>query len=129
MSKTILVVEDDVDLLELYEEVLQANAYNVVKATNGLEAISTYKKMLPDLVIMDGNMSEMDGYEAFSKIKKTDNDARVVIVTGYSESEPKSRKALEQGLIAVISKPVGIDTLLEIVKKYSPDKPIIKNNI
>ena len=129
MSKTILVVEDDVDLLELYEEVLQANAYNVVKATNGLEAISTYKKMLPDLVIMDGNMSEMDGYEAFSKIKKTDNDARVVIVTGYSESEPKSRKALEQGLIAIISKPVGIDTLLEIVKKYSPDKPIIKNNI
>ncbi|CAD6368423.1 CheY-like receiver [metagenome] len=129
MTKTILVVEDDVDLLDLYEEVLQANAYNVVKATNGLEAISKYKKTLPDLVVMDGNMSEMDGYEAFSKIIKTDKDARVVIVTGYSNSEPKSNKALEQGLIAIISKPVGIDTLLDVVKKYSVNKPIIENNI
>ncbi|EGG41789.1 CheY-like receiver [Candidatus Nitrosarchaeum limnium SFB1] len=129
MAKTILVVEDDVDLLDLYEEVLQANAYNVVKATNGLEAISKYKKAQPDLVVMDGNMSEMDGYEAFSKIIKIDKDARVVIVTGYSNSDPKSKKALEQGLIAIISKPVGIDTLLDVVKKYSLHKPILKNNI
>jgi len=129
LTKTILVVEDDVDLLDLYEEVLKANTFNVIKATDGQEAISKYKESHPDLVIMDGNMSGLDGYEAFNQIRKADKNAKVVIITGYSESEPKSKKALQQGLIAIISKPVGIDTLLDTVKKYSDEKQVLKNNI
>ena len=119
MTKTILVVEDDIELLNLYEEILQVNRYNVQTAINGEEAVSKYRQIHPDLVVMDGNMPKLDGYEAFSQIIEMDKNAKVVIVTGYSEFELKNKRALEQGLVSVISKPIGVDTLLDLAKKYS----------
>ena len=119
MTKTILVVEDDIELLDLYAEILQVNRYNVQTAINGEEAVSKYRQIHPDLVVMDGNMPKLDGYEAFSQIIEMDKNAKVVIVTGYSEFELKNKRALEQGLVSVISKPIGVDTLLDLAKKYS----------
>ena len=119
MTKTILVVEDDIELLNLYEEILQVNRYNVQTAINGEEAVSKYRQIHPDLVVMDGNMPKLDGYEAFSQIIEMDKNAKVVIVTGYSEFELKNKRALEQGLVSVISKPIGVDMLLDLAKKYS----------
>lgn len=119
MTKIILVVEDDIELLDLYAEILQVNRYNVQTAINGEEAVSKYRQIHPDLVVMDGNMPKLDGYEAFSQIIEMDKNAKVVIVTGYSEFELKNKRALEQGLVSVISKPIGVDTLLDLAKKYS----------
>lgn len=119
MVKTILVVEDDKELLDLYTEILEMNRYNVQTATNGEEAISKYRQIHPDLVVMDGDIPKLDGYEAFSQIIEIDKDAKVVIITGYSEFEPKNKKALEQGLVSVISKPIGIDRLLDLAERYS----------
>ncbi len=126
MTKTILVVEDDIELLDLYAEILQVNGYNVQTAINGEEAVSKYRQILPDLVVMDGDMPKLDGYEAFSQIIEIDKNAKVVIVTGYSEFELKNKRALEQGLISVISKPIGVNTLLDLVKKYSDVKKFRK---
>lgn len=128
MAKTILIVEDDIELLDLYAEILQVNMYNVQTAINGEEAITKYKQTHPDLVVMDGYMLKLDGYEAFSQIIKIDKNAKVVIVTGYSEFEVKNKKALEQGLISVISKPISIDTLLDLAKKYSNVKNLEKQD-
>jgi DNA-binding NtrC family response regulator len=119
MVKTILVVEDDMELLDLYAEILQVNMYNVQTATDGEEAVSKYRKIRPDLVVMDGDLPKLDGYEAFSQIIKIDKNAKVVIVTGFSEFEPKNKRALEQGLVSVISKPIGVDKLLDLTKKYT----------
>jgi len=119
MTRTVLVVEDDIELLNLYAEILQVNKYNVQTAINGEEAVSKYRQIHPDLVVMDGNMPKLDGYEAFSQIIEMDKNAKVVIVTGYSEFELKNKRALEQGLVSVISKPIGVDTLLDLAKKYS----------
>ena len=128
MTKTILVVEDDIELLELYAEILQVNMYNVQTAINGEEAVSKYRQIHPDLVVMDGDMPKLDGYEAFSQIIEMDKNAKVVIVTGYSEFELKNKRALEQGLVSVISKPIGIDMLLDLAKKYSDVKNLEKQD-
>lgn len=128
MTKTILVVEDDIELLDLYAEILQVNMYNVQTAINGEEAVSKYKQIHPDLVVMDGDMPKLDGYEAFSQIIEMDKNAKVVIVTGYSEFELKNKRALEQGLVSVISKPIGIDMLLDLAKKYSDVKNLEKQD-
>ena len=128
MVKTILVVEDDMDLLDLYAEILQVNGYNVQTAINGEEAVSKYRQIHPDLVVMDGDMPKLDGYEAFSQIIEMDKNAKVVIVTGYSEFESKNEKALEQGLVSVISKPIGVHTLLDLAKKYSDVKDLKKQD-
>ncbi|MBI5859925.1 MAG: response regulator [Nitrosarchaeum sp.] len=129
MTKTILVVEDDMELLDLYAEILQVNMYNVQTATDGEEAVSKYRQMHPDLVVMDGDLPKLDGYEAFSQIIKMDKNARVVIVTGFSEFEPKNKRALEQGLISVISKPIEVDILLDLAKKYSDLKSLEKQDL
>ncbi|NOS61749.1 MAG: response regulator [Nitrosarchaeum sp.] len=129
MTKTILVVEDDMELLDLYAEILQVNMYNVQTAINGEEAVSKYRQIYPDLVVMDGDMPKLDGYEAFSQIIEMDKNAKVVIVTGYSEFELKNKRALEQGLVSVISKPIGIDMLLDLAKKYSDIKNLEKQDL
>ena len=128
MTKTILVVEDDIELLELYAEILQVNMYNVQTAINGEEAVSKYRQIHPDLVVMDGRLPKLDGYEAFSQIIEMDKNAKVIIVTGYSEFELKNKRALEQGLVSVISKPIGIDMLLDLAKKYSDVKNLEKQD-
>ncbi|MBS3922692.1 MAG: response regulator [Nitrosarchaeum sp.] len=118
----ILIVEDDEELLNLYVEILEINRFNVQTAINGEEAISKYKQIHPDLVVMDGILPKIDGYEAFSQIIEFDKNAKVVIVTGYSEFNAKNKLALEQGLISVISKPIGVDELLNLAKKYCNNK-------
>jgi len=128
MTRTILVVEDDIELLDLYTEILQVNMYNVQTAINGEEAVSKYRQICPDLVVMDGDMPKLDGYEAFSQIMEIDKNAKVVIVTGYFESELKNKRALEQGLVSVISKPIGVDMLLDLAKKYSDVKNLEKQD-
>ena len=128
MTRTVLVVEDDIELLNLYAEILQVNKYDVQTAINGEEAVSKYRQIHPDLVVMDGNMPKLDGYEAFSQIIEMDKNAKVVIVTGYSEFELKNKRALEQGLVSVISKPIGVDTLLDLAKKYSDVRNLEKQD-
>jgi len=119
MEKTVLVVEDDVDLVGIYKEILELHDYDVQTAENGEKGIEKFKQVKPSLVIMDGDMPVLDGYEAFKKIKEIDKNANVVIVTGFSEFEPKSQEAIKQGLIKVISKPLGVDELLNLAKKYT----------
>ncbi|EGP92920.1 response regulator [Nitrosarchaeum koreense] len=114
----ILIVEDDEELLNLYAEILEINRFSVQTAINGEEAISKYKQIHPDLVVMDGILPNIDGYDAFSQIIEFDKNAKVVLITGYSEFDEKNKLALKQGLISVISKPIGADELLNLAKKY-----------
>ena len=67
-------------------------------------------------------MPVLDGYKAFKQIKEIDNNANVIIVTGFLDSEPRSIEALKLGLIKIISKPLGVDELLMLAKKYTKTK-------
>lgn len=119
MDKIVLVVEDDKDLVGIYKEILELHDYQVETAFDGKQGVEKFKELEPCLVIMDGDMPVLDGYQAFREIKEIDNTANVVIVTGFSEFEPKSQEAIKQGLIKVISKPLGVDELLRLAKKYT----------
>ena len=122
MGRTVLVVEDDVDLIGIYKEILELHGFEVDTAANGEEGVKKFIEIKPSLVIMDGDMPILDGYQAFKQIKEIDANANVVIVTGFSEFEPKSQEAIKEGLIKVISKPLGVDELLDLAKKYSEIK-------
>ena len=122
MGRIVLVVEDDVDLIGIYKEILELHEFNVETAMNGEEGVQKFIDCKPSLVIMDGDMPILDGYQAFKQIKTIDTNANVVIVTGFSEFEPKSQEAIKEGLIKVISKPLGVDELLALAKKYTEIK-------
>ena len=122
MGKTILVVEDDEDLRGIYKEILEVHDYDVQIAFNGLEGVEKFKQKKPSLVIMDIDMPVLDGFKAFKQIKETDNNANVIIVTGFSDTEQRSKEAINLGLIKIISKPLGVDELLMLAKKYTKTK-------
>lgn len=122
MNSIILLVEDDPDLISIYKEILELHGYELQTANNGQEAVEKFRDTNPSLVIMDGDMPILDGYDAFKQIKEIDKNAKVVIVTGYSQLEPKNQQAVKEGLIKVISKPLGVDELISLAKQYTEAK-------
>jgi len=117
-KKTILLVDDDVDLLENTAYLIKNTGLDVVTAKNGQEAVQKYKEIKPDLTFMDIKMPIMDGFDAFFKIKQFDPDAKVVLITAYSLDEKKHLKAKSMSLIDTIDKPYTFDKLEEIISKF-----------
>ena len=122
LVNSILVVEDDEDLNQLYKEILELKNFEVHTAKNGQEGVEKFKEINPSLVIMDGDMPILDGYEAFYQIKKFDKNANVVIVTGMPDYQRQNQDALKNGLIKVISKPLRVNQLVELAEKFSEVK-------
>ena len=118
-KKTVLVVDDDLDLLENTSFMIKSIGFDVLTSENGVEAVKKYKEFSPDLVMMDIKMPKMDGFDAFFKIKQHDPNAKVVLITAYSIDEKKHLMAQKSGLLTTIPKPYSFDTIEETVKKYS----------
>lgn len=115
-KKTILLVDDDIDLLENTAYMIKSIGYDVVTAEDGQEAVLKYKEIKPDLTLMDVKMPKMDGFDAFFKIKQFDSDAKVVLITAFSIDQKKHLKAKSMSLISTISKPYDFEQLEELVK-------------
>ena len=122
LVNSILVVEDDEDLNQLYKEILELKNFEVHTAKNGQEGVEKFKEINPSLVIMDGDMPILDGYEAFYQIKKFDKNANVVMVTGMPDYQRQNQDAIKNGLIKVISKPLRVNQLVELAEEFSEVK-------
>jgi len=84
MSK-ILVVEDEENIRLLYKEELQDSGYEVIQASNGMEAIKKYDLHCPDLIILDIQLPELDGIETMNIIRKKSKDVPIILCTAYGE--------------------------------------------
>lgn len=122
----ILIVDDDDKNLRLMEALLIPEGYEVIKASDGLEALEKIKEDPPDAVLLDIMMPKMDGYEVARKLKKTVETRQipVVMVTALQDTDDRVR-ALEAGADDFLSKPVDktelrtrVRTLLK-VKAYN----------
>lgn len=85
----ILVVEDDGFLLSMYATKLNLENYKVLQATTGVQALKMIAKDLPDLILLDLKLPEMDGFEVLKNIKASQdtNKIPVIVLTNYSEKE------------------------------------------
>jgi len=117
-KKTILLVDDDIDLLENTAYLIKSMGYDVVTAEDGQDAVLKYKDISPDLTIMDVKMPKMDGFDAFFKMKQFDPEAKVVLITAFSIDEKKHLKAKSMSLITTINKPYSFEQLEEVVTKF-----------
>jgi DNA-binding response OmpR family regulator len=79
----ILLVEDEPHLLELYQEELQDEGYEVMTTMDGEEAVLLTKKNLPDLVVLDIKIKKLHGLEVLKKIKEFNKDLPVVLNSAY----------------------------------------------
>ncbi len=103
MSQTILVVDDEPKLLDLVRTILEKEAFTVIEAHNGYEAIEKVRTGLPDLVLLDVMMPEMDGFEALKEIRQASN-VPVIMLTVQATEADKVR-GLEWGADDYVAKP------------------------
>ena len=118
MSKqTILVVDDERDLLDLIEYNLKKEGFKVLKAENGEEGISKAKEHRPDLILLDIMMPKMDGLEAV-EIMRTDDDLKktpIIFLTARSD-EKTEIDGLNKGGDDYITKPISTTKLVSRIK-------------
>lgn len=115
----ILVVEDNMDTYELVRFILEKNGYDTFLAMNGRDGVNAATKQMPDLIIMDLAMPEMDGWTATRLIK---NDARtksIPLITLTAHALPGDRqRAMDSGCDEYITKPMDLLELLESVDHW-----------
>lgn len=117
MNNTILVVDDELDILEFVGYNLRKEGYTVLTANNGLTAIEIAKEKTPDLVILDVMMPDMDGIETCERMRAIPKLTNTIITFLTARSEDYSQIAgLEAGADDYITKPIRPKVLLSRVK-------------
>lgn len=117
MNSTILVVDDELDILEFVGYNLRKEGYIVLTANNGLAAIEIAQEKTPDLVILDVMMPDMDGIETCERMRAIPKLTNTIITFLTARSEDYSQIAgLEAGADDYITKPIRPKVLLSRVK-------------
>jgi two-component system cell cycle response regulator DivK len=116
---TILYVEDNVDNRTLVRRILLSEDYELIEAVNAMEALQVLEKTKPDLILMDINMPDMDGYTLTSKIKTKPGFERVpILALTANVMRGDKEKTLEAGCDGYIQKPLDIDQLIREVERF-----------
>lgn len=115
MSNTVLVVDDDKEILRLFELMLQSVGYNVETASSGEEALEKAKKISFDLAILDIMLGDMKGYDLAPKITSGEKP-RILFITGFSEAYNYVR-SLPFAPVKILMKPIMLSDLVKIVNE------------
>ncbi|MEZ5344342.1 MAG: response regulator [Pyrinomonadaceae bacterium] len=117
--KTILVVDDSPTILKLIAGKLEKSGYNTVCAIDGMDAIKRLEDMVPDMVILDINMPNMDGYQVCRVIRENEllENTPVIMVSGKDGFYDEELGDMA-GSTDFISKPFGPETLMKIVNEH-----------
>jgi two-component system, cell cycle response regulator DivK len=122
MSKRILVIEDTEDNRQIVRDLLTSVGYETIEAIDGAAGVAMAEAQRPDLILMDIQLPEIDGYEATRRIRAIPELARVPIiaVTSYALSgdEAKTRAA---GCDGYVAKPFSPRQLLSKIREFLPE--------
>jgi len=111
MARTILVVDDEESILQSLDGILTDEGFEVITAKSGLKALEKMKEEMPDLVLLDIWMPDMDGIETLIKTKETNPNMQVVMMSGHGTIET-AVKATKLGAYDFIEKPLSLEKVL-----------------
>ena len=118
LKKTILIVDDDESTLWFLSELLGTD-YNIQTIKSGEEALGKIKEILPDLVLLDIIMPEIDGYEVLSRIKADDSISRIPVIFLTAKDDSQSEvDGLSLGAVDFIGKPLDIPILRKRIELH-----------
>ena len=119
LKGTILYVEDNIDNRTLVRRVLLSEDYGLIEAVNAADCLRILETTKPDLILMDINMPDMDGYTLTAKIKTTPGFERVpILALTANVMRGDKEKTLEAGCDGYIQKPLDIDQLIREVERF-----------
>ncbi len=125
---SILLAEDEKQLLNSMVEYLELFFENVYTAEDGISAYEIYKKEKPDIIVSDIHMPRLDGLSMIEKIRKNDLKTKIIITTAHSDNE-KLLQAIELHLVKYLIKPVQSDKLKELLLSLVEELRQKKNRI
>jgi len=115
--KTVLLTEDNKDMVELIKLVLAESGYELVTAADGEEAVRQALEIKPDLVLMDIRMPKMDGFTATRTLRSEGFDAPIVVLTGSEKQEDRER-AVQAGCNDYILKTMDMKEVKSVLDRY-----------
>jgi two-component system cell cycle response regulator DivK len=112
MSGRILYIEDNFDNRILIKRVLEAEGYTVIEAEDGTAGINIAKSAELDLILMDINLPDLDGYECTARLRKMEGYAKIpILALTANVLEGDKQKAITAGCDGYIPKPIDVDEL------------------
>ena len=119
MSKSILVIEDNEQNLYLVTFILEKHGYRVLSASNGKLGVTLARQELPDLILLDIQLPQMDGYAVARELRRNHglSDVPILAVTSYAMAGDRER-IIKAGCSGYLEKPINPDTFIETVRSY-----------
>jgi len=123
MANNVLYIEDNPDNMMLVQRALEARGYRLLKAANGLDGVATAEAEQVDLILLDINLPDIDGYEVARRLRASSkrelNSVPIIAITANA-LKGDAEKALDAGCDVYMSKPINIRELWARVEAFVP---------
>ena len=123
---SLLYIEDDSDIQEIYLDSIKKEVDIVHLASDGEEGYEAYLSLKPDIILLDINMPKLDGLSLAKKIRETDSEVKIIITTAYGEQD-NLLQAIELYLVKFILKPIDPVALKEALDKAKKEISLSEN--
>ncbi len=123
MTNNILYIEDNPDNMMLVQRALEARGYHLLKAMKGVEGVKTAESEVVDLILLDINLPDIDGYEVARRLRASEKrELKTVPIIAVTANALKghAEKALNAGCDVYMSKPINIRELWARVEAFVP---------
>ena len=118
MLKKVLIVEDNEDTRTFMKYLFESYGYQAIEATDGIEALESFKKHQPDIILMDISLPTVGGLTATKAIREIDPTGKVPILAVTAFGNLYYEQAVEAGCNDIITKPIDFDVLHPLIEKY-----------
>lgn len=118
MPKRVLIVEDYDDARSFMKYLIESYGYEVIEASDGIEAFDKFKQFHPDLILMDISLPMVDGLTTTKTIREFEDSTKVPIIAVTAFSRLYYKQAIEAGCNDLIDKPVDFEILAPVIKRY-----------
>jgi DNA-binding response OmpR family regulator len=112
---TVLIVEDEPDILVTARLILEPAGYAIIAATSAEEGLSLLELDRPDVILLDIRLPEMDGLEFLNRVRHSGSDVPIIMMSAHSSGD-MLRRAVNEGSNAYLLKPFRAEELLEVLE-------------
>jgi len=114
-KRTVLIADDESEVVQLVQMILEWEGYQVIAAANGVETLQRAETDKPDLILLDVRMPKMSGLTVLEHLAKSESTAVPVIMLSVVTTQPEVRAALQRGAVAYLTKPFELKEMTRLV--------------